>query len=281
MFKKQELVPLKYGGSRIKLAVEVALFAVSAIIYTALMGILGAMALLAFILIHEGGHVWAMEKVGVRLKGIYFLPLLGAAVIPEGNFRSYKAEFYTAIMGPTMDLTFALIALVSYWYTRSVVFPTIAAMFAFMDLLNLLPVLPLDGGLMFKSITFSLSPKIKLLLIALGFLAVLLVVTAIFVLPSAFILLLATVTGRIPDSCFSIGLALFAAFLIGWALLQSKALAQEEKMVKERMTKVETAVHSLLYTMLAGTLLLVITASLVLIIANPEGLLDFASLRIP
>lgn len=275
MLKIREFFSTK-RGERVRQVIEVVLFLISAIGYTVVLGPLGAGTLLGFILIHEGGHAWAMERVGIRVKGLYFLPFLGALVTSENDPFSYEDEFIVAIMGSTMDLMLVSIALAGYLATQSVIFLAVAVVLALSDLFNLLPVFPLDGGLMVKSIAFSLSPKIKVLLIALGFLVGSL---ACGLITLANVLSLHQV--GIEVSRFSIPLLLFAFFLFNlWILYQALSLAKEEKESKMKMTKAKVAFHSVWYIAFIGVLLLVIISCLSLIITNPKGLLDFTMLRL-
>lgn len=212
----------------------IALFTLSAIAYKVIFGTLGAIEILAFLLIHEGGHVWAIGRTRTRLKGIYFLPLIGANVTTKEEPDSYKAEFYTAIMGPTMDLAFILIILGGYWYSQNMVFLVIAAIFALTDMFYLLPVLPMDGGLMLKSIAFSFSPKIRLLLIILGWLFGSLIYATTIIFP------LIIEASRFAKELFQAGFLLFVVFQISWELWQFKTLAEEEKKPKRRCQKMKS-----------------------------------------
>ena len=57
-------------------------------------------SLVAFILIHEYGHLWAMKRCGIKTKGIYLIPGFGGAAVAEESFKSAHNEAFIALMGP-------------------------------------------------------------------------------------------------------------------------------------------------------------------------------------
>lgn len=119
-----------------------------------------ALVILVFIAIHENGHLWAMRKVRLRNKGMFFIPFLGAAAVATEPFRSRKEEVFIAIMGPIWGLIpiFAILTI-----GRHVIDPllcvSIAGWAAMINLFNLMPIGFLDGGRIFKSIMLSIHPR--------------------------------------------------------------------------------------------------------------------------
>jgi len=45
-----------------------------------------AAVLMFSLFVHESGHVWAMKRYGLKVKGIYFLPFIGGAAVTESEF---------------------------------------------------------------------------------------------------------------------------------------------------------------------------------------------------
>lgn len=127
--------------------------------------------LMAMIFIHESGHVWAMKKMGMKTKGFYFVPLLGGAAIPDDAFPSRGAESYVAIMGPIWGGVMAIPFLAAWYMTQNPIWAGTASWIAMVNLFNLLPILPLDGGRMIRAIAFSFSRRTGLVLTSLGLLA--------------------------------------------------------------------------------------------------------------
>lgn len=157
---------LMKGGA----ATKVGLVTVSAAAYSALFTWEFAAALIATLFIHEYGHVWAMRQVGMKVSGIYFIPLLGGAAVANSPFPSRNAEAYVAIMGPIWGFFASLGFGLIYTLTGDPVWAATASMMALLNLFNLLPVNPLDGGRIIKSIAFSLhsAAGLGLLIVGLG-----------------------------------------------------------------------------------------------------------------
>jgi Zn-dependent protease len=127
-----------------------------------------ASILMISLFIHENGHIWMMKRCGMVVKGIYFIPFVGAAAVAEGEFPSPKDEANIAIMGPIWGLTLALITVGVYKITGNAFFGAVAGWMAMMNLFNLLPISPLDGGRIMKSIAFSISSNTGLIFMMVG-----------------------------------------------------------------------------------------------------------------
>lgn len=127
-----------------------------------------ALVLMISLFVHENGHIWMMRRCGMIVKGIYFIPLIGAAAVAEGEFPSPKDEANIAIMGPIWGLILAGLTLLAYEYTGNAFFGAIAGWMAMVNLFNLLPISPLDGGRIMKSIAFSVGSKTGLIFMMAG-----------------------------------------------------------------------------------------------------------------
>lgn len=119
-----------------------------------------AIVIMVFLLVHEYGHIWAMKRCGLKTKGIYFIPFIGAAAVTDEMFKSRRDEAYIAIMGPIFGLALCGVALIAYMVTQNALFAAAAGWMAMLNLFNLLPINPLDGGRIMKSITFSTNSKL-------------------------------------------------------------------------------------------------------------------------
>ena len=127
-----------------------------------------ALVLMASLLIHEYGHIWAMRRCGLKTKGVYFIPFLGAAAVTEDQFPSRRAESYIALMGPVWGFLLALATYGLYLATGEVLCAALAGWMAMLNLFNLLPINPLDGGRVLKSIAYSISSRLGLWFLVLG-----------------------------------------------------------------------------------------------------------------
>ena len=126
------------------------------------------LGLIAFLIVHEYGHVWAMRKSGVKTSGMYFIPFMGAVAIMDQLVHSARNEAFISIMGPVFGfLLFVLPGYLLWQYTGSEAVAAVTVLCCFINLINLLPIMPLDGGRMLKSISYSynVATSFKLILI--------------------------------------------------------------------------------------------------------------------
>jgi len=127
-----------------------------------------ALVLMISLFVHENGHIFMMRKCGMKVKGIYFIPFMGAAAVAEGEFPSPKDEAHIALMGPIWGLTLAGLTFLTYEYTGNAFFGAVAGWMAMVNLFNLLPISPLDGGRIMKSVAFSVNSDVGLIFMISG-----------------------------------------------------------------------------------------------------------------
>jgi len=127
--------------------------------------------LAAVIVLHEAGHVAAMLAVGVGVRGIYLIPFFGGAAVPKTAYRTEGRLGFVALMGPGLSLIPTL-GLVAVHHATGKIAPLQAAeMFAVVNAANLLPIYPLDGGLILNALVGSVSRKSALIIAWVGLLA--------------------------------------------------------------------------------------------------------------
>ena len=148
--------------------VKVALAGASIAAYSWLFSFQFALALIACLVFHEYGHIRAMKYFGIKTKGIYLIPFMGGLALSDEKINTRWQDVVISIMGPTFGLILSLAALVIYWLTGSLFFAGLATFNALLNLFNLLPVLPLDGGHILKSISFSMNSLLGLIACVLG-----------------------------------------------------------------------------------------------------------------
>jgi Zn-dependent protease len=129
-----------------------------------------AVIIVGMLVIHECGHLRCMRRYGMKTKGIYLIPLIGAAAVAEDNFPSRRAEATIALAGPLTGAVLAAGTGLAYFVTRNGAFAAAAAWMALINLFNLLPVVPLDGGRVVKSITCSIGSRTGLAALIAGML---------------------------------------------------------------------------------------------------------------
>ena len=118
-----------------------------------------AVALVLMIGVHECGHVYAMWRCGLKVKGIYFIPFVGGVAVSKGMAKTRWNNAYIALAGPVWGAALAVACAAAYRLTgeRWPFLGAMAAWGALINLFNLLPILPLDGGRVLASVAYSSS----------------------------------------------------------------------------------------------------------------------------
>jgi Zn-dependent protease len=106
----------------------------------------------------------------VPTKGFYLIPFVGGAAVSTREIDNRWTEYLIVMAGPLFGLSSALLPLVLYWLTDYPLLAAVSAWIATINLLNLMPILPLDGGKIVKSIAFSVDSRLGLGLAVLGLL---------------------------------------------------------------------------------------------------------------
>jgi Zn-dependent protease len=105
-----------------------------------------AAGIVALLFVHEMGHVIEIRRQGLVATAPIFIPFMGAAVFMRTHAQSPVRQAEIGIAGPIAGTIGALGALVLYRYTGVSIF-LVWAYFGFLiNLFNLVPVTPLDGG---------------------------------------------------------------------------------------------------------------------------------------
>jgi Zn-dependent protease len=149
-----------------KLVLALASFAAYAFLFTWQFAVI----ILGMLVIHEYGHLKCMKHYGMKTRGIYLIPLIGGAAVAEDSFPSRRAEATIALAGPLTGAALAAGTGLLYLATHNGAFAAAAAWMALVNLFNLLPVVPLDGGRVVKSITCSIGSRIGLAAVIAGML---------------------------------------------------------------------------------------------------------------
>lgn len=92
-----------------------------------------------------------MKYFGMKTKGIYLVPFLGGLALSDEKINTRWQDVVISIMGPCFGFLLSLLLVGVYWVTDSPFWAALAVFNAFLNLFNLLPVLPLDGGTFSKA----------------------------------------------------------------------------------------------------------------------------------
>ena len=105
-----------------------------------------AVGFVLLLLVHEMGHVFQLRREGIDASAPMFIPFLGAVVAMKEMPHDAAAEARVGLAGPILGSLACLVPLGVYWATGDELFQALAFVGFFLNLFNLLPVLPLDGG---------------------------------------------------------------------------------------------------------------------------------------
>jgi Zn-dependent protease len=143
---------LKWG----KLASSGGSMLLSLIVYAAIWGWQYAAGFVGLLFAHEMGHYIAARQRGLNVGAPAFIPFVGAWIALKDEPLDVETEAYVAIAGPVVG---TIAALAVYLWARSEnsgLLLAISYSGLFLNLFNLLPISPLDGG----RITAVLSPRV-------------------------------------------------------------------------------------------------------------------------
>ena len=114
--------------------------------YSLIWGWKFALGFVLLLLVHEMGHVIQLRREGLEASAPMFIPFMGAVVWAKSLGDNAAAEARVGLAGPVLGTlgTAALIPVADA--TGNDLFRALAFTGFFLNLFNLLPVVPLDGG---------------------------------------------------------------------------------------------------------------------------------------
>jgi Zn-dependent protease len=130
------LVFLKTGGSMLLMIG----------IYALIFGWKFAVGFVLLILVHECGHLIAARIFGLPVSAPMFIPFMGAVIALKAAPRSAWMEAWVGIGGPIFGTMGAVLCLGIFLLTRNQLYLALAYSGFFLNLFNLAPIPPLDGG---------------------------------------------------------------------------------------------------------------------------------------
>jgi len=132
---------------------------ISVLAYSWIFGWRYSVGFVALIFVHEMGHYLAARQRGLNVGAPTFIPFVGAWIELKDKPHDAETEAYVGFAGPLVG---SLGALACYFLARSqdsALLLAVAYSGFFLNLFNLIPISPFDGG----RITAVISPKLWLI----------------------------------------------------------------------------------------------------------------------
>jgi tetratricopeptide (TPR) repeat protein/Zn-dependent protease len=135
---------------------------------------------LAALLLHEGGHLLAMICFGYRSPIVFFIPFFGALATARKEHASLSEKFWISMAGPLPGLILGIaivffqtheldaIDIIDRWYGENNLWREASQILIGLNLFNLLPIYPLDGGQISDLLVFSRNPYLGVIYKSIG-----------------------------------------------------------------------------------------------------------------
>lgn len=129
--------------------------------------------LVAVIVIHEAGHFVAMRAFGYANVHMMFIPLLGAYVSGKPGEVHPAKKLIVLFAGPLPGILIGVACAMLYSRGQQHLLYQLALMFIFLNVFNLIPLMPMDGGQIIEIIFPRSSSWIQTIFILAAVMAVL------------------------------------------------------------------------------------------------------------
>jgi Zn-dependent protease len=131
---------------KLKLLTTVGTMLVSVAAYSFVFGWQFAIGFVALIFVHEMGHVIQLRREGLKASAPMFIPFMGAVISARSLGNNALAEARVGLAGPILGSVGSAACIVLWQVTGNDLWRALAFTGFFLNLFNLLPVVPLDGG---------------------------------------------------------------------------------------------------------------------------------------
>ena len=155
---------------------------VSIAAYALLWGFPFAFGFVVLLFVHEMGHVIQLRREGIQASAPMFIPFLGAVVMAKSLGDDAAAEARVGLAGPILGSIASLVPLAIWLATGNEFWQALAYVGFFLNLFNLVPIVPLDGGRAMA----ALSP-------AVWFVGLAMMVAMLFIWPNPILILIVIV----------------------------------------------------------------------------------------
>ncbi len=124
--------------------------------------------LVTVIFVHEAGHFIAMKFFGYKAVNMTFVPFVGAYVSGTATNLSRRNKLIVLLAGPLPGIIIGSILLLLHQNNYNETFRQLSILFLLLNVFNLLPVFPLDGGQFFQTLFFNGSRIIQLIFLSIS-----------------------------------------------------------------------------------------------------------------
>ena len=131
---------------KLKLFTTAGTMFVSIAAYALIWGFPFALGFVVLLFVHEMGHVIQLRREGVKASAPMFVPFLGAVITARSLGKNALAEARVGLAGPILGSVGAAACIAVWQATGNDFWRALAFVGFFLNLFNLLPVVPLDGG---------------------------------------------------------------------------------------------------------------------------------------
>ena len=142
-----------------------------------------AVGIVVLIWVHEMGHVLQLKREGIDASAPMFIPFLGAFVAMKEMPKDALAEARVGLAGPILGMLGGLAVLGLYAATGEPVFLGLAYFNFVINLFNLAPMLPLDGGRAVGAMSLVFQMLGLVVMVAMMFVAPIMAFIAVLGLP--------------------------------------------------------------------------------------------------
>lgn len=126
-------------------------------VYAQLWGAYFAIGFVVLIFIHEMGHGLVMHRLGIKAGAPIFIPFVGAIIAMKEMPRDAYKESLIAAGGPALGTIGAALCFLLAWQMNSELFYALASVGFMLNLFNMLPISPLDGGRMLSVVSRNIG----------------------------------------------------------------------------------------------------------------------------
>jgi Zn-dependent protease len=131
---------------KLKLLTTVGTMLVSVAAYSFVFGWPFAVGFVLLLLVHEMGHVIQLRREGIKASAPMFIPFMGAVISAKSLGQNALAEARVGLAGPILGSIGSAACILIWKATGNDLWRALAFTGFFLNLFNLLPVVPLDGG---------------------------------------------------------------------------------------------------------------------------------------